>query len=124
MRLTSMPRPKRAPFTAEELAQKAEQNRRNVADHKARMDGMTRLEQAAYLERKQLAPVTDPYTPSERIEAEQIRADMEALTQRATQLSRAIERRLDKEGQQNSDLRILRTRFSAMRGLRVELPPF
>lgn len=119
-----MPRPKRAPLTEAELAQRAEQNRKNVADHKARMDGMTRLEQAAYLERKQLDPITDPYTPSERIEAERIRADMEALTQRATQLSRAIERRLDKEAQQNADLGVLRTRFSAMRGLRVELPPF
>lgn len=119
-----MPRPKRAPFTEEELAQKAIQNRVNVAEHKARMDAMTRLEQAAWRERKVLGEPFEPYTPDERIVAERIRAECEALLARAEAFHAQITGRLEREAQENPQVAHLRARFSEMRGIRLELPAF
>lgn len=98
--------------------------RASVAKHKAMMDEMTRLEQAAFKERKILGSDKSPYTPEELEEAEAIRALAAEIQARADRLHRQLMQRLERGAGTDAGNQALLTRFSSMAGTRVELAPF
>ena len=97
-------------------------NAENVQRFKEKMDQLTRLEQAAYKERKLLGQGFDPYTPRERELAEAIRADLDRVLARADMLHQEIHKRLGSSA--NASNQILLRRFQAMPVLRYEIKPF
>lgn len=100
------------------------QIRASKARHDARLKEMTKLEQAAYMERKALGEEKSPYTGVEQMEAEAIRALLAEAQERAQALNHTISYRLTREAQRNEGKAALLTRFAAMQGQRVDLPAF
>lgn len=96
--------------------------REAVARNKSMMDQMTRLEQAAYRERKHLGRDYQPYTPGELKEAEAIRALISEAQGRASRLHDQITRRLERD--RGGDGARLLDRFRNEASTRVELAPF
>lgn len=121
-----MPRPKKpkVPLTGEALEERRRQIRDAVAQHQARMNELTRLEQAAFKERKLLGEDARPYTPGELKEAEAIRALQDELERRARQLNAQVIQRLEREAERDAGKAALLARFRGSQGVRLELPAF
>lgn len=120
--MTTTPKTKRTP--EELLDARRKTIRASVDRHNERMAAMTRLEQAAWMERKALGEDAQPYTPRELEEAEAIRAQTEALQARAKALNQTVAHRLEREAGRDEGKAALLTRFKTMRTVRVELTPF
>lgn len=101
-----------------------EQNRKDAAAHKARMDALTRLEQAAFLERKNLGEGFDPYTSQERATAERIQRKIAELQNDAQILQLEVTNRLTQQATDDPRAAVLLEKFQGMRGVRVELTAY
>ena len=122
--------PGRPKSTTEQMKAAAERQRERARvfaqEHNARIRAMTRLEQAAYKERRYFGELYDPYTPGERKEAEALRAEIDRLEAQARALNAQITHRLTREANlsHNEGKKALLQSFQNMRALRIELEPF
>lgn len=109
------------------MAQTPEERRRvireSTARHKARMDELTRLEQAAWYQRGLFGDGT-PYLPAELKEAEALRAMTDELTRRAEALHGTVLHRLKREAATSEGKTALLERFEAMKDTRITIKPF
>lgn len=96
----------------------------SLALHKRHMDELTRLEQAAWMERAALGNAEEIYLPSELEEATAIRAQMASLIEQAAELNRTITCRLRRESMDDTAKATLLARFERMEGVRLVVPAF
>lgn len=98
--------------------------RASVARHKAEMDRLTRIEQAAWKARKSLGDPYEPYTAEERAEVERLRDMAAELESAAQSLNKILCRRYRAEAESNPSLKPILEALEEGRGSYVTLPPF